>query len=98
MGPGNIFRSTWPKKLCTAMSALIPFAGPSEILVLRMGRHPKIRCGGSVVPGRAMTSLQVLFLITTSKELAEKVSEEETVSVKVLEQCSIIQSLLDNYG
>ena len=40
----------------------------------------------------------MLILITTSKELAEKVSEEVDGFVKVLERAPIIQKSLDNYG
>ena len=73
-------------------------AGPSEILVLADESATPRYVAADLLSQAEHDELASAILITTSKELAKKVSDEVDDFVKVLERKEIIQKSLDNYG
>ena len=73
-------------------------AGPSEILVLADETANPRYVAADLLSQAEHDELASAILITTSKELAAKVSEEVDGFVKVLSRKEIIQKSLDNFG
>ena len=73
-------------------------AGPSEILVLADETANPRYVAADLLSQAEHDEMASAILITTSKELAEKVSDEVEGFVKVLSRKEIIQKSLDNYG
>jgi histidinol dehydrogenase len=96
-GPGNIFVAL-AKKAVYGYVSIDSIAGPSEILVLADETATPRYVAADLLSQAEHDELASAILITTSKELAEKVSEEVDGFVKVLERAPIIQKSLDNYG
>ena len=97
VGPGNIFVAL-AKKAVYGYVSIDSIAGPSEILV-RAGETANPRYGAADLLSQAEhDELASAILITTSRELAEKVSSEVEEFVKVLSRKEIIQKSLDNFG
>ena len=96
-GPGNIFVAL-AKKAVYGHVSIDSVAGPSEILVLADETANPRYVAADLLSQAEHDELASAILITTSKELAEKVSEEVDGFVKVLERAPIIQKSLDNYG
>ena len=96
-GPGNIFVAL-AKKAVSGFVSIDSIAGPSEILVLADETATPRYVAADLLSQAEHDELASAILITTSKELAEKVSEEVDGFVKVLERAPIIQKSLDNYG
>lgn len=96
-GPGNIFVAL-AKKAVYGFVSIDSIAGPSEILVLADETATPRYVAADLLSQAEHDELASAILITTSKELAEKVSEEVDGFVKVLERAPIIQKSLDNYG
>ena len=96
-GPGNIFVAL-AKKACFGYVSIDSIAGPSEILVIADETANPRYVAADLLSQAEHDELASAILITTSKELAEKVSEEVDGFVKVLERAPIIQKSLDNYG
>lgn len=97
VGPGNIFVAL-AKKAVFGYVSIDSVAGPSEILVLAdETANPKF-VAADLLSQAEHDELASAILITTSKELAEKVSEEVDKFTAVLERKEIIQKSLDNYG
>ena len=97
VGPGNIFVAL-AKKAVYGHVSIDSIAGPSEILVLADETANPRYVAADLLSQAEHDELASAILITTSKELAEKVSEEVDGFVKVLERAPIIQKSLDNYG
>ena len=97
VGPGNIFVAL-AKKAVYGYVSIDSIAGPSEILVLADETANPHFVAADLLSQAEHDELASAILITTSKELAEKVSEEVDGFVKVLERAPIIQKSLDNYG
>lgn len=97
VGPGNIFVAL-AKKAVYGYVSIDSIAGPSEILVLADETANPRYVAADLLSQAEHDELASAILITTSKELAEKVSEEVDGFVKVLERAPIIQKSLDNYG
>ena len=96
-GPGNRFVVEAKRQLVGAVAIdLLP--GPSEVMVLADETATPRYVAADLLSQAEHDELASAILITTSKELAEKVSEEVDGFVKVLERAPIIQKSLDNYG
>ena len=96
-GPGNIFVAL-AKKAVYGYVSIDSIAGPSEILVLADETANPRYVAADLLSQAEHDELASAILITTSRELAEKVSEEVDGFVRVLSRPQIIQSSLDNYG
>lgn len=96
-GPGNIFVAL-AKKAVYGYVSIDSIAGPSEILVLADETANPRYVAADLLSQAEHDELASAILITTSRELAEKVSEEVDGFVKVLSRPQIIQKSLDNYG
>ena len=96
-GPGNIYVAL-AKKAVYGHVSIDSIAGPSEIMVLADESANAKFVAADLLSQAEHDELASAILITTSKELAEKVSEEVDGFVKVLERAPIIQKSLDNYG
>lgn len=97
VGPGNIFVAL-AKKAVYGYVSIDSIAGPSEILVLADETANPRYVAADLLSQAEHDELASAILITTSKELAAKVSEEVDGFVKVLSRKEIIQKSLDNYG
>ena len=96
-GPGNIFVAL-AKKAVYGYVSIDSIAGPSEILVLADETANARYVAADLLSQAEHDELASAILITTSEELAQKVSAEVDGFVKVLSRAEIIQKSLDNYG
>ncbi len=97
VGPGNIFVAL-AKKAVYGYVSIDSIAGPSEILVLADETANPRYVAADLLSQAEHDELASAILITTSRELAEKVSTEVEEFVKVLSRKEIIQKSLDNFG
>lgn len=97
VGPGNIFVAL-AKKAVFGYVSIDSIAGPSEILVLADETGNPRYVAADLLSQAEHDEMASAILITTSKELAAKVSDEVDGFVKVLSRKEIIQKSLDNYG
>ncbi len=96
-GPGNIFVAL-AKKAVYGNVGIDSIAGPSEIVVLA-DETPRARYVAADLLSQAEhDELASAILVTTSEELAQKVSDEVDGFLKVLERADIIRKSLDNFG
>lgn len=96
-GPGNIFVAL-AKKAVYGYVSIDSIAGPSEILVLADETANPRYVAADLLSQAEHDELASAILITTSAELATKVSEEVEGFVKNLSRADIIRKSLDNYG
>ena len=96
-GPGNIFVAL-AKKAVYGYVSIDSIAGPSEIMVLADETANPRYVAADLLSQAEHDELASAILITTSKKLAEQVSEEIAGFVAKLERKEIIQKALDNYG
>ena len=96
-GPGNIYVALAKKSVYGHVS-IDSIAGPSEILVLADETANPRYVAADLLSQAEHDELASAILITTSQELAEKVSEQVDVFVSELPRSQIMQSSLDNYG
>lgn len=96
-GPGNIFVAL-AKKACFGFVSIDSVAGPSEILVLADETANPRYVAADLLSQAEHDELASAILITTSMELAEKVSVEVENFTKELSREEIIRKSLDNYG
>lgn len=96
-GPGNIFVAL-AKKACFGYVSIDSIAGPSEILVLADEDANPRYVAADLLSQAEHDQMASAILITTSKELANKVSLEVENFTKVLSREDIIRASLDNYG
>jgi histidinol dehydrogenase len=97
VGPGNIYVAL-AKKAVYGHVSIDSVAGPSEILVLADETANPRYVAADLLSQAEHDELASAILITTSSELAKKVSEEVDGFVEVLERKAIIQKSLDNFG
>lgn len=97
VGPGNIFVAL-AKKAVYGHVSIDSIAGPSEILVLADETANPRFVAADLLSQAEHDELASAILITTSMELAEKVSAEVDKFVAVLSRKEILQKSLDNYG
>ena len=96
-GPGNIFVAL-AKKAVYGHVSIDSVAGPSEITVLADETANPRYVAADLLSQAEHDELASAILVTTSAELAEKVSEEVEQFTAKLERKAIIQKSLDNFG
>lgn len=96
-GPGNIFVAL-AKKAVYGYVSIDSIAGPSEILVLADETANPRYVAADLLSQAEHDELASAILITTSEELAQKVSEQIDIFTAELSRSAIIQKSLDNYG
>ena len=97
VGPGNIFVAL-AKKAVYGHVSIDSIAGPSEILVLADETANPRYVAADLLSQAEHDEMASAILVTTSSELAEKVSEEVDGFVRELSRREIIQKSLDSYG
>lgn len=97
VGPGNIFVAL-AKKAVYGHVSIDSIAGPSEILVIADDSANPRFVAADLLSQAEHDELASAILVTTSMELAEKVSGEVDGFLKVLSRSDIISRSLDNYG
>ncbi|NLK99864.1 MAG: histidinol dehydrogenase [Clostridiales bacterium] len=97
VGPGNIYVAL-AKKAVYGHVSIDSIAGPSEILVLADDTANPRYVAADLLSQAEHDELASSILVTTSKELAEKVSKEVDILLGKLSRKDIIQKSLDNYG
>lgn len=96
-GPGNIFVAL-AKKAVYGQVSIDSVAGPSEILVLADETASPVYAAADLLSQAEHDEMASAIMITTSMELAEKVSLEVDKMTAELERKEIIQKSLDNFG
>ena len=97
VGPGNIYVAL-AKKAVFGYVSIDSIAGPSEIMVLADETANPRFVAADLLSQAEHDEMASAILVTTSEELAKKVSEEVDKFVAVLSRKEIIQKSLDNYG
>ncbi|MGN0422443.1 MAG: histidinol dehydrogenase [Lachnospiraceae bacterium] len=97
VGPGNIYVAL-AKKAVYGHVSIDAIAGPSEILVIADDTANPRYVAADLLSQAEHDELASAILVTTSEELAQKVSDEVDEFVKILSRKEIIQKSLDNYG
>ena len=97
VGPGNIFVAL-AKKAVYGNVGIDSIAGPSEILVLADETANPRYVAADLLSQAEHDELASAILVTTSSELAAKVSEEVDNFTKKLSRKEIIEKSLENYG
>ena len=97
VGPGNIYVAL-AKKAVYGQVGIDSIAGPSEIMVLADETANPRFVAADLLSQAEHDELASAILVTTSSELANKVSEEVDKFVEVLSRKEILQKSLDNYG
>lgn len=97
VGPGNIFVAL-AKKAVYGHVSIDSIAGPSEIMVLADETANPRYVAADLLSQAEHDELASAILVTTSAELAKKVSEEVDAFVQVLSRKEIIEKSLENFG
>lgn len=97
VGPGNIYVAL-AKKAVYGHVSIDSIAGPSEVLVLADKSAKPRYVAADLLSQAEHDELASAILVTTSRELAEKVNEEIEGFLKVLSRRDIISKSLENYG
>ena len=97
VGPGNIYVAL-AKKAEYGHVSIDSVAGPSEILVLADETANPRYVAADLLSQAEHDELASAILVTTSKSLAEQVSEEAEAFIRQLSRGDIIRKSLDNYG
>ena len=97
VGPGNIFVAL-AKKAVYGHVSIDSIAGPSEILVLADETANPRYVAADLLSQAEHDELASAILVTTSMELAEKVSAEADAFVQNLSRKAILEKSLENYG
>ncbi len=97
VGPGNIYVAL-AKKAVFGYVSIDSVAGPSEIMVIADETANPRYVAADLLSQAEHDEMASAILVTTSRELADKVSQEVDGFVAVLSRKEIIQKSLDNYG
>lgn len=97
VGPGNIFVAL-AKRAVYGYVSIDSIAGPSEILVLADESANPRYVAADLLSQAEHDELASAILVTTSEELANKVSEEVNQFIAQLSRSEIMQKSIDNYG
>lgn len=97
VGPGNIFVAL-AKRAVYGHVSIDSIAGPSEILVIADETANPRYVAADLLSQAEHDEMASAILITTSKELAEKVSAQVDEFIKVLSRKKIIRKSIDTYG
>lgn len=96
-GPGNIFVAL-AKKACFGFVSIDSIAGPSEILVIADDTANPRYVAADLLSQAEHDQMASAILLTTSEDLAKKVSDEVKAFTEILERKEIIEASLENYG
>lgn len=97
VGPGNIYVAL-AKKSVFGYVSIDSIAGPSEILVIADETANPRYVAADLLSQAEHDELASAILVTTSTELAKRVSEEVDKFVEELSRTEIMKKSLDNYG
>ena len=97
VGPGNIYVAL-AKKAVYGHVSIDAIAGPSEILVIADETANPKYVAADLLSQAEHDELASAILVTTSQELAKKVSDEADRFLAELPRSEIMQKSLDNYG
>ncbi len=97
VGPGNIYVAL-AKRAVYGHVSIDSIAGPSEILVLADNSANPSFVAADLLSQAEHDEMASAILVTTSKELAHKVSEEIDRFLPTLSRREIIEKSLNNYG
>ena len=97
VGPGNIFVAL-AKKAVYGHVSIDSIAGPSEILVIADDSANPRYVAADLLSQAEHDELASAILVTTSQELAKKVSEEVDSVLQTLSRRDILEKSLDHYG
>lgn len=97
VGPGNIFVAL-AKKAVYGFTGIDSIAGPSEITVLADETANPRYVAADLLSQAEHDELASAILVTTSQDLAEKVSKEIGAFLEKLSRADIIAKSLDHYG
>ena len=97
VGPGNIYVAL-AKKAVYGQVGIDSIAGPSEIMVLADETANPRFVAADLLSQAEHDELASSILVTTSRELADKVSADVDGFVEILSRKEIMQKSLDNYG
>ena len=97
VGPGNIYVAL-AKKAVYGHVSIDAIAGPSEILVIADETANPRYVAADLLSQAEHDELASAILVTTSMDLAEKVSDEIDGFLKELSRAAIIKKSLDHYG
>jgi histidinol dehydrogenase len=96
-GPGNIFVAL-AKKTVYGHVSIDSVAGPSEIMILADETANPRYVAADLLSQAEHDELASAILVTTSRELAEQVSEQVSVFASELSRREIIGKSIENYG
>lgn len=97
VGPGNIYVAT-AKKYCYGTVDIDMIAGPSEVLIIAdKTANPKY-IAADLMSQAEHDKLSSSILITTDKELPDKVNKEIDRQIKKLNRREIIEYSMKNFG
>ena len=97
VGPGNIFVAL-AKRTVFGHVSIDSVAGPSEILVLADETANPRYVAADLLSQAEHDEMASAILITTSQELAEKVSKQVEIFIEELSRTEIMRKSVDNYG
>lgn len=97
VGPGNIYVAL-AKKAVYGHVSIDSIAGPSEIMVIADETANPRYVAADLLSQAEHDELASAILVTTSEELACKVSEQVEAFVEELSRTEIMRKSLDNYG
>ena len=97
VGPGNIYVALAKKAVYGSVN-IDSVAGPSEILVLADETANPRFVAADLLSQAEHDEMASAVLVTTSRELADRVCEEIEGFLKVLSRAEIIRKSLDQYG
>ncbi len=97
VGPGNIFVAL-AKKAVYGHVSIDSIAGPSEILVIADDSANPRYVAADLLSQAEHDELASAILVTTSPELAEKVSKEVDAFLQILSRREILEKSLEHYG
>ena len=97
VGPGNIYVAL-AKKAVYGHVSIDAVAGPSEILVIADDMANPRYVAADLLSQAEHDELASAILVTTSEELARRVSEQVDIFTEELSRSEIIRKSLDNYG
>lgn len=97
VGPGNIYVAL-AKKAVYGHVSIDSIAGPSEILVIADETANPRFVAADLLSQAEHDELASAILVTTSEDLADKVSKEIEGFTQILSRKAIIEKSLENYG
>ncbi len=97
VGPGNIFVAL-AKRTVYGHVSIDSIAGPSEVMVLADETANPRYVAADLLSQAEHDEMASAILVTTSKELAEKVSVQVDAFIEQLSRKEIMRKSIDNYG